>query len=201
MSDTETLDERLRAVERALTGTDRELAGLADAADLATRIDDLESRLDGIESQLADLEASTQAVRGYVGNVRSVNRDVEQRADLALAKVERLEERLDDESGRQSDGRRERPADDRGASRSGRGVGDDSAGGTRRDSGKPRWTEGADRSPQRGSPDEATAGCGSPDVDSQQRAQTQRRAAGRTADSESEADDDGGFLAGLTGSL
>lgn len=96
MSDSETLDERLRAVERALTGTDHEVAGLSDAAALATRIEDLETRLDEIAERQRDLEASTQAVRGYVGNVRAVNRDVEQRADAALAKIEELERRLDE---------------------------------------------------------------------------------------------------------
>jgi hypothetical protein len=45
---------------------------------------------------VSELEAATQALRGYVGNVRAVNRDIEQRADTALAKAESVESALDE---------------------------------------------------------------------------------------------------------
>jgi len=64
---------------------------MGDAGNLAERVSALESQLGDAEDRIAELEAVTQALRGYVGNVRSVNEDVEQRADAALAAVERLE--------------------------------------------------------------------------------------------------------------
>lgn len=97
MPDRDPLEERLRAVERALTdGDDLGLAALGDAAALAARVEDAEERLDDLDDRVAELEAATQALRGYVGNVRHVNRSVEERADAALARVERLESELDD---------------------------------------------------------------------------------------------------------
>ncbi|MCU4801076.1 hypothetical protein OB920_11915 [Halobacteria archaeon HArc-gm2] len=96
MSDDEALQRRLRAVERSLTDGDHDVDSLRAAGDQANRIDELAARLDEAEDRIAELEASTQALRGYVGNVRSVNEDVEQRADAALAAVERLEARIDD---------------------------------------------------------------------------------------------------------
>jgi hypothetical protein len=43
-----------------------------------------------IESRVAELEAAVEALRGYLGSVQAVNDDVERRADLALARTERL---------------------------------------------------------------------------------------------------------------
>jgi hypothetical protein len=97
------LDERLTAVERALTDGDGEPAAFGDAD--RTALADLRERLDDLEAQVADLDAATQALRGYVGNVRSVDRDIERRADAALAKVESLEAELDGETGGNSDER------------------------------------------------------------------------------------------------
>lgn len=89
--DIDDLDERLDAVERALTDGDHDLVTLAAAADDAATIDRLRERVDALEEQVAELDAATQALRGYVGNVRRVDREIEQRADAALAAVERLE--------------------------------------------------------------------------------------------------------------
>jgi len=94
------LRERVEALERAVTDGDHDLSAVADEAAALDRLDDLESRVAAAEERLDDLDAASQALRGYVGNVRAVNTDVEQRADAALAKAESLERRLDgDESG------------------------------------------------------------------------------------------------------
>jgi len=91
MPDSETLDERLRAVERALTGEDRDLTDLRTGAERDADLDALADRIDEIETRLDDLDAAVQALRGYVGNLRAVNETVERRADAALAKAESLE--------------------------------------------------------------------------------------------------------------
>lgn len=96
MPDEEALNRRLRAVERSLTDGDHEVDALQNASDLIERVDSLESQLADAANRIEELEATTQALRGYVGNVRSVNEDVEQRADAALAAVERLEDRVDE---------------------------------------------------------------------------------------------------------
>ena len=98
------LDRRLRAVERALTDGDHDVAALQDAAAIVDRLEDLEARVADLEERTADLDAATQAIRGYVGNVRSVNEEVESRADAALAAVARIEARLDEaETGTSAD--------------------------------------------------------------------------------------------------
>lgn len=95
MSDVERLDERLTAVEQTVVDGDYELAELEDLAAAVDDLERIERRLDDIESRLADLESRSQAVEGFVGNVRSVNDEVEQRADTAIAVVDRLEERVE----------------------------------------------------------------------------------------------------------
>ncbi|WP_129114870.1 DUF7310 family coiled-coil domain-containing protein [Halegenticoccus tardaugens] len=104
MDDT-ALAERLAAVERALTEGSTDLSDVSDAAArddrvadleatverLDDRVADLEATVERLDDRVADLEAATMAVRGYVGGIRAVNRDVERRADAALAKVEALE--------------------------------------------------------------------------------------------------------------
>ncbi|MFT4882898.1 MAG: putative coiled-coil protein SlyX [Natronomonas sp.] len=74
--DRQSLERRLDAVERAVSEDE--------PIDRSERIDELESRI-------AELEAAVEALRGYVGSVRSVNEDVERRADRALRKAEALE--------------------------------------------------------------------------------------------------------------
>lgn len=90
------LHERVDALERAVTDGDGDLAALADAAEHAGRIDQLANDIAELQEQVAELEAATQALRGYVGNIRSVNRDVEKRAETALATAEALEATLQD---------------------------------------------------------------------------------------------------------
>lgn len=102
------LDRRLRAVERALTDGDHDVAGLQDATAIVERLDEAENRIDDLEERIAELDAATQAVRGYVGNVRSVNEAVEERADAALAAIDRIEAQLDNREGTAGDPRTER---------------------------------------------------------------------------------------------
>jgi hypothetical protein len=106
------LRERVEALERAVTDGEHDLSAVAAEADALERLDELEDSVTALEEQVEDLQAATQALRGYVGNVRSVNTDVEQRADAALAKVESLEQRLGDGAGSQRS-----QADDGAASR------------------------------------------------------------------------------------
>ncbi|MBV0923662.1 hypothetical protein KTS45_05555 [Halomicroarcula limicola] len=96
MTDAETLEERVRTVERAVTDGDHEFPEATELADLRARVEALEQRFAELDDRTSELEAATQALRGYVGNVRSVNQDVERRADAALAAVEEMERRLDD---------------------------------------------------------------------------------------------------------
>ena len=91
------LEARIEALERAVTDGDHDLSELATAGETGERLATVETELEALADRVAELEAATQALRGYVGNVRSVNEDVEQRADAALAATERLEARLDDE--------------------------------------------------------------------------------------------------------
>lgn len=82
------LAARLRAVERALTDGEVPPADLSDAAAREERLDRLAARVEDLEGRLARAEAGVEAVRGYVGSVRAVNREVERRADAALAATE-----------------------------------------------------------------------------------------------------------------
>ncbi|WP_459192672.1 DUF7310 family coiled-coil domain-containing protein [Halosimplex sp. J119] len=91
------LDARLDAVERALTDDETDLSELRASAEEAGDVADFESRLAELESRVDELEAGLQAVRGYAGNVRAVNREVERRASAALAKAETLEAAVDDD--------------------------------------------------------------------------------------------------------
>jgi len=102
MTDIETLAERLRTVERAVTDGTMEFPEVTELAGLEKRVETVEQRVDDIDERTGELEAATQALRGYVGNIRAVNEDVEQRADAALAATDRLEVRLDEELGPQS---------------------------------------------------------------------------------------------------
>jgi hypothetical protein len=109
MSDRD-LDARLDAVERALTDGDADLRELREAGAVTDDLQSLEERLDTVESRLDELEAGLEAVRGYAGNVRAVNREVERRASAALAKAETVEAAVD-RGGSDRDRPEERPRD------------------------------------------------------------------------------------------
>jgi hypothetical protein len=74
--DRDSIERRLDAVERALTDDE--------PLERADRVAELETRI-------AELEAAVQALRGYVGSVRAVNEEIEQRADRALRTAEAVE--------------------------------------------------------------------------------------------------------------
>lgn len=86
--DRDSVERRLDAVERALTENE--------PLERADRLDDLETRI-------AELEAAVQALRGYVGSVRAVNEDIEQRADHALRKAQAVERHVGPESKEETD--------------------------------------------------------------------------------------------------
>lgn len=90
----DTLEARVRALERTVTDGEYELTELTEEAAARERLEDLETETADLADRVAELEAATQALRGYVGNIRAVNQDVEQRADAALAKAESIEERM-----------------------------------------------------------------------------------------------------------
>lgn len=90
-----TLEDRLAALERAVTDGEHDCSALAEGAATADRVSDIEAELEELTDRVAELEAATQALRGYVGNVRSVNSDVEERADLALSKAEAARRAVD----------------------------------------------------------------------------------------------------------
>lgn len=94
MTNTENLAARLDAVERSLTGGESTIDSLSDTTEVEERLDVLEATAADLDERVAELEAATQALRGYVGGVRAINRDVERRADAALAGVESLAERI-----------------------------------------------------------------------------------------------------------
>ncbi|MEZ3163510.1 hypothetical protein ABNG03_06935 [Halorubrum sp. RMP-47] len=81
------IETRLRAVERAVTGGETRPADVAAGAEATAERERLGSRLDDLEARVAELESATQAIRGYAGAIRAVNREVERRADLALARA------------------------------------------------------------------------------------------------------------------
>jgi chromosome segregation ATPase len=92
MSDEVTqLAARVDAVERALSDGETGLDDIEDLAALDARLTELESTAGALETRVGELEAAVEAVRGFAGGIRAVNREVEQRADLALAKVEAIE--------------------------------------------------------------------------------------------------------------
>lgn len=95
----EGLAERVAALERAVTDGNHDLSALAGDAELADRIEALETDVETLTDRVDELDAATRALRGYVGNVEAVNREVERQAEAALAAVESLESR--DRHGRQ----------------------------------------------------------------------------------------------------
>ncbi|MFW5939077.1 MAG: DUF7310 family coiled-coil domain-containing protein [Halolamina sp.] len=88
----ESLERRLAAVERSLDADPRR-----ERPDQQPDGDDgLGARVATLESRVDELDAAVQSIRGFLGGVAAVNEEVERRADSAVAAVDRLERRLDD---------------------------------------------------------------------------------------------------------
>lgn len=86
------LEARVAALERALTdGREGSVDDLPSGADLEQGVESLQRRVEELERRIEEQDAALQAVRGYVGELRHVNSEVERRADAALAAVERIE--------------------------------------------------------------------------------------------------------------
>lgn len=88
------LEERIEALERTVAEGEGDHE-LSECAEIEQRLSAVESHVETNDARIEELEAATQALRGYVGNIRAVNDEVEQRADAALAKVEALESTLE----------------------------------------------------------------------------------------------------------
>jgi len=108
MDDGQPLHERVDALERAVTDGHAD-SGLPDAARMAARVDDLESTVEALDDRLVELETAVQALRGFVGGVEAVDEAVEQRANAAIARVDRLESELERANTGASDGWRAEP--------------------------------------------------------------------------------------------
>ncbi|WP_423745531.1 hypothetical protein V5735_06055 (plasmid) [Haladaptatus sp. SPP-AMP-3] len=126
MPDLETLSERVSTLEQTLT--DGEMPALEDDAELRRTTADLAARMDELETELDELDAAVQALRGYVGNIRAVNDDVERRVDAALAKAEACQS---DPSERSFESGRNRTASRSNRAVSERRFGTDSEGGSK----------------------------------------------------------------------
>lgn len=90
------LDERLAAVERALTDGEVEPAALSDAATVERRLGTIEDRLDSLEQRLAAAEAGVGALRGQAGEARRETDQLERTTEQALATARAVEARLDE---------------------------------------------------------------------------------------------------------
>ncbi|CCQ32366.1 hypothetical protein HLRTI_001010 [Halorhabdus tiamatea SARL4B] len=95
MTDLETLEQRLVAIERTVLEDDHERRAFEGDSAADADLEGIETRLDALEARVAELEATVQSIDGYVSQVESVNQAVERRADAALATVDRLESRLE----------------------------------------------------------------------------------------------------------
>lgn len=85
------IDDRVRALERAVTERDDPAGPIPDIADVNASAIDLDERVSDLESRVSDLAARQQAVEAYVDRIVHVNESIERRADAALAAVDRLE--------------------------------------------------------------------------------------------------------------
>lgn len=74
------LAERVAALERTVSDDETPTGTASAGGDGA-----LADRVAALESDLADLEAAVQALRGYVGEVRRADREIERTAEAALA--------------------------------------------------------------------------------------------------------------------
>ena len=71
------------------------------------------AKIEALEGRVASMEAELDAVRGLLGGIEAVDEAVEQRASIALAKVESLERRVGEEDGLVRERLSDTPADER----------------------------------------------------------------------------------------
>jgi hypothetical protein len=110
----DTLDERVEAVERALTDGET-TGGLPEGGEMDDRLREVEGAVADLDDRLSELEAAVQALRGFAGGIDAVDESVERRANAAIARVERLERELrEPEGGVGGPGTAERPHHDGG---------------------------------------------------------------------------------------
>ncbi|WP_302080975.1 DUF7310 family coiled-coil domain-containing protein [Salinibaculum rarum] len=113
----ETLEDRLAALERAIADGEHDFEALATDGAVADRVQTVESDLETLTDRVAELEAATQALRGYVGNVRSVNEETRERADLALETAEQARAEAADSDSETAHGSPTKPSTDRSTNR------------------------------------------------------------------------------------
>lgn len=94
MTTVDQVEQRLAAVERTVVDGDHNLDTLSDAAAVVSRLENLESKIEGLEQRIAAVEGRSESIESYVGHIDTVNKTVEQRSDMAIASVDRLEQRL-----------------------------------------------------------------------------------------------------------
>jgi chromosome segregation ATPase len=94
MASIDQVEKRLAAVERTVVDGEYDLDKISEAVEAAERIDAIDARLDEMEERIASLEGVAESLEGYVGNIQSVHSNVEQQADMAVASVDRLEQRI-----------------------------------------------------------------------------------------------------------
>ncbi|MFC6756487.1 MULTISPECIES: DUF7310 family coiled-coil domain-containing protein [Haloarcula] len=95
MSNIEQLEQRVEAVENAVTHGKTEFEDIKEVAELTAELESMAKKLEKMEQRLAAVEGATQSLEGYVGNVKSVNSETEKQADAAVAAVDRLESKIE----------------------------------------------------------------------------------------------------------
>lgn len=109
--DDESLEKRLSAVERALTNEETP----------ASRRD-VERRVEEAEERIRELEAATQALRGYVGDVRDRDQQIGHGSDSGLERVQRMDFEHERGGTPQGHSRGRDPLQDRGSAESDGGM-------------------------------------------------------------------------------
>jgi len=95
MTTIEQLEQRVAAIENTVTDGDVEFEEVSDITELVKEVQNMSERLETLERRLVEIEGATQSLEGYLGNVRSVNQETEDRADAAIAAVDRLEQKIE----------------------------------------------------------------------------------------------------------
>lgn len=95
MTTIEQLEQRVAAVENTVTDGNVDFEEVSEITELIQEVESMSDRLETLERRLVEIEGATQSLEGYLGNVRSVNQETEDRADAAIAAVDRLEQKIE----------------------------------------------------------------------------------------------------------